>query len=113
MFFFNATATTETYTHCHTLSLHYALPIYHLIGMTDHRGAQHFIERADMRQARWTIAGFEKHIAFVGCALAMAFQQPARLFKRSEEHTSELQSLMRISYAAFCLKKKTASTPQI
>src|SRR3546814_9278495 len=26
--------------------------------------------------------------------------------KRSEEHTSELQSLMRISYAAFCLKKK-------
>src|SRR3546814_1148688 len=29
------------------------------------------------------------------------------LLKRSEEHTSELQSLMRISYAVFCLKKKT------
>src|SRR3546814_2490159 len=29
------------------------------------------------------------------------------LFERSEEHTSELQSLMRISYAVFCLKKKT------
>src|SRR3546814_2389647 len=28
-------------------------------------------------------------------------------FARSEEHTSELQSLMRISYAFFCLKKKT------
>src|SRR3546814_3317804 len=28
--------------------------------------------------------------------------------KRSEEHTSELQSLMRISYAVFCLKKKTS-----
>src|SRR3546814_6566438 len=28
------------------------------------------------------------------------------LTKRSEEHTSELQSLMRISYAVFCLKKK-------
>src|SRR3546814_2201019 len=28
-------------------------------------------------------------------------------FNRSEEHTSELQSLMRISYAVFCLKKKT------
>src|SRR3546814_1701715 len=27
-------------------------------------------------------------------------------FQRSEEHTSELQSLMRISYAVFCLKKK-------
>src|SRR3546814_1266728 len=31
---------------------------------------------------------------------------------RSEEHTSELQSLMRISYAVFCLKKKTSETPQ-
>src|SRR3546814_6739939 len=29
---------------------------------------------------------------------------------RSEEHTSELQSLMRISYAVFCLKKQTQST---
>src|SRR3546814_7649244 len=29
------------------------------------------------------------------------------LYLRSEEHTSELQSLMRISYAVFCLKKKT------
>src|SRR3546814_6917 len=31
---------------------------------------------------------------------------------RSEEHTSELQSLMRISYAVFCLKKKTTIKPQ-
>src|SRR3546814_4713555 len=31
-------------------------------------------------------------------------------FDRSEEHTSELQSLMRISYAVFCLKKKTIIT---
>src|SRR3546814_5003520 len=31
---------------------------------------------------------------------------------RSEEHTSELQSLMRISYAVFCLKKKNNQTPQ-
>src|SRR3546814_1054461 len=30
--------------------------------------------------------------------------------RRSEEHTSELQSLMRISYAVFCLKKKTEHT---
>src|SRR3546814_2968773 len=30
-----------------------------------------------------------------------------RILVRSEEHTSELQSLMRISYAVFCLKKKT------
>src|SRR3546814_10059157 len=32
------------------------------------------------------------------------------LWRRSEEHTSELQSLMRISYAVFCLKKKHVST---
>src|SRR3546814_2960886 len=31
---------------------------------------------------------------------------------RSEEHTSELQSLMRISYAVFCLKKKTRTISQ-
>src|SRR3546814_3826637 len=31
---------------------------------------------------------------------------------RSEEHTSELQSLMRISYAVFCLKKKTETEKQ-
>src|SRR3546814_2586825 len=30
---------------------------------------------------------------------------------RSEEHTSELQSLMRISYAVFCLKKKISDSP--
>src|SRR3546814_4996183 len=32
------------------------------------------------------------------------------IFLRSEEHTSELQSLMRISYAVFCLKKKKQKT---
>src|SRR3546814_9011559 len=31
-------------------------------------------------------------------------------YRRSEEHTSELQSLMRISYAVFCLKKKNINT---
>src|SRR3546814_6254604 len=44
----------------------------------------------------------------------LAARQPAEVFLgnhaaigvRSEEHTSELQSLMRISYAVFCLKKK-------
>src|SRR3546814_4507953 len=34
----------------------------------------------------------------------------ARAAARSEEHTSELQSLMRISYAVFCLKKKKKNT---
>src|SRR3546814_8979896 len=39
------------------------------------------------------------------------FQElPVRRCDRSEEHTSELQSLMRNSYAVFCLKKKTSKT---
>src|SRR3546814_3410711 len=39
-------------------------------------------------------------------ACGRAHRRPLRLHARSEEHTSELQSLMRISYAVFCLKKK-------
>src|SRR3546814_1725382 len=42
-------------------------------------------------------------------ALHLAGIEPGR---RSEEHTSELQSLMRISYAVFCLKKKTSDQPR-
>src|SRR3546814_2873772 len=37
----------------------------------------------------------------------------ARYPRRSEEHTSELQSLMRISYAVFCLKKKNHKNADI
>src|SRR3546814_6756737 len=39
-------------------------------------------------------------------AVALTLNSGAFLGERSEEHTSELQSLMRISYAVFCLKKK-------
>src|SRR3546814_3058153 len=50
----------------------------------------------------------------LGRLVAARPAQPLRLRRqqgggRSEEHTSELQSLMRISYAVFCLKKKTES----
>src|SRR3546814_5277737 len=50
-------------------------------------------------------------VAIVAAAderLVNLFAQRAvgRVLQRSEEHTSELQSLMRISYAVFCLKKK-------
>src|SRR3546814_10867937 len=42
-----------------------------------------------------------------------SFTEPIGLkaSSRSEEHTSELQSLMRISYAVFCLKKKNTTKP--
>src|SRR3546814_5957242 len=42
----------------------------------------------------------------LGVAERLDQRQDLRLQDRSEEHTSELQSLMRISYAVFCLKKK-------
>src|SRR3546814_2066769 len=43
---------------------------------------------------------------FINHVMAGAARAPTGLRRRSEEHTSELQSLMRISYAVFCLKKK-------
>src|SRR3546814_5295311 len=89
-FFFNDTATTEIYTYGHTLSLHDVLPILSGdssgdIGRRDHRGVGAARARAPADRTD-------------GSGLARG---------RSEEHTSELQSLMRISYAVFCLKKQT------
>src|SRR3546814_1733396 len=47
-------------------------------------------------------------------SFAIATMNPVELGQgRSEEHTSELQSLMRISYAVFCLKKKKKRTNTI
>src|SRR3546814_957590 len=46
------------------------------------------------------------------CASPPSCRRAARC-SRSEEHTSELQSLMRISYADFCSKKKTSTTLSI
>src|SRR3546814_1436874 len=45
-----------------------------------------------------------------GKVVARRFDLPAPNASRSEEHTSELQSLMRISYAVFCLKHKNTNS---
>src|SRR3546814_5590769 len=52
------------------------------------------------------VAGVLHGETFTGRARADVDVAPGENFTRSEEHTSELQSLMRISYAVFCLKKK-------
>src|SRR3546814_989112 len=60
----------------------------------------------DRRQHR----GFFPEVHGIGRENTGAVHHPgvaADTRERSEEHTSELQSLMRISYAVFCLKKKT------
>src|SRR3546814_4940467 len=46
------------------------------------------------------------HARVSGILERRLFEEGATVAARSEEHTSELQSLMRISYAVFCLKKK-------
>src|SRR3546814_7065225 len=46
------------------------------------------------------------------CANGLEYEAAPITPPRSEEHTSELQSLMRISYAVFCLKKKNKKTTQ-
>src|SRR3546814_5315228 len=77
----------------------------------------HFVADAQLRRRlpRLVLAAALMGIAlYFGQALVEPFAHGSLLetlpalgvFVRSEEHTSELQSLMRISYAVFCLKKK-------
>src|SRR3546814_8695204 len=51
-------------------------------------------------------------VGFGSCMMARPVVDLPQPDSRSEEHTSELQSLMRISYAVFCLKKKKTNTYQ-
>src|SRR3546814_7128283 len=54
----------------------------------------------------------ERGLPLVAAATSRHALSPAEA-QRSEEHTSELQSLMRISYAVFCLKKKNQHSLKI
>src|SRR3546814_2671174 len=103
VFVFNGSATTEIYTYGHTLSLHDALPL---------SGSRSSVFASRPAQVRRMLT-----LPTAGnsaCAARAARARPTKSTvdfsagrsKRSEEHTSELQSLMRISYAVFCLKKK-------
>src|SRR3546814_5386031 len=107
-FFCNVPEPTEIYTYCHTLSLHDALPIFFGCGL-------------GCCLCRWLCGGFRRRFFgggflrggfcgrfWFGCGLGCRGGGLGDRVDdgRSEEHTSELQSLMRISYAVFCLKKK-------
>src|SRR3546814_17995926 len=124
VFFFNYPATTDIYTYLHTLSLHDALPISEAtqprssaprVGCDPIPYLGCFL-RVALGQ-RDPDAGILEP-----CKAAALDKRPAvrpdirapeqrqcpsglTLAARSEEHTSELQSLMRTSYAVFCLKK--------
>src|SRR3546814_1529393 len=102
-FFFNDTATTEIYTYGHTLSL-----------PTLFRSLETVAEIARLERDGCDIVGMTgmpeaalaRELELDYACLALVVNPAAR----SEEHTSELQSLMRISYAVFCLKKKSHTT---
>src|SRR3546814_16479332 len=101
LFFFNVTATPEIYTTLHTLSLHAALPIS--------CPACNGMGYRPMTEDEEADAAIDLDAAAGDECRAFTEQPDDRrtdLDFRSEEHTSELQSLMRISYAVFCLKKK-------
>src|SRR3546814_13672709 len=107
-FFFNHTATTEIYTYLHPLSLPDALPILvpahcRLIlqpdGPPEVTGPMVHLESTRRFESMF-VAG---HWLLPQSDQRAPVVDPAT---RSEEHTSELQSLMRISYAVFCLKKQ-------
>src|SRR3546814_7728266 len=97
-----------------------ALPIYRIVGhgpeinadlirSVERRSAFHNAELSDdeRRFVEEQIAEGNVDVVFATSTLAAGvnFLLGSAVF-RSEEHTSELQSLMRISYAVFCLRKK-------
>src|SRR3546814_7418044 len=126
MFFFYDTATPEIYTYVHTLSLHDALPIagcerftvmrkeplhlrpaivrLHGGGGNREAGRMRGPRRCTRHRARAGSAGVALLAVRHGMTIVpviLSGGSGTRLWPRSEAHTSELQSLMRNSYAVF------------
>src|SRR3546814_3354766 len=95
----------------HTLSLHDALPISY-VAIRSGFGAR--LAEAAMRAAGERLdeldvlptQAFRIDAETIALLIDRGNSEAVTRVDRSEEHTSELQSLMRISYAVFCLKKK-------
>src|SRR3546814_14209478 len=97
LFFIN-TATTEIYTYGHSLSLHDSLPIYCIWPC-----------RLACRQPMpggWSLSASHRRARKPAMAISRSARSSKEPIMRSEEHTSEIQSLMRHSYTVFCLKTK-------
>src|SRR3546814_1090104 len=113
VFFFKYTAATEIYTYLHTLSHHDALPIFFHTTSYNHRypvGSGYSPHGDSTRTGPRLPHPAGQGSCAVFCRRGHGCSNPCLIAvsgrRRSEEHTSELQSLMRISYAVFCLKKK-------
>src|SRR3546814_10628300 len=87
-----------------------------ILGLVDIIGITQQAGRASQHLFFFNILAALIYLAFT-CATLLVLSYVGKRFNvgvkeallRSEEHTSELQSLMRISYAVFCLKKKTTT----
>src|SRR3546814_3501739 len=101
-FYLKDAATTVIDTYGHTLSLHDALPIYWVNNHSSLNDAQARVDKDGLFRAVISAQdpGVPNWLDTAGNASG------AVQGRRSEEHTSELQSLMRNSYAVFCLKTK-------
>src|SRR3546814_1968732 len=81
------------------------------------RGGQlwSLVSDTDDDGTRWRVQAERRNGMLRGSVNGAGFEAPGSILPaslRSEEHTSELQSLMRISSAVFCLKKKTHNKHQ-
>src|SRR3546814_9896535 len=71
--------------------------------------ANPFMPGLRVREDGWTAARTRRFLAVLAQSGCVSDAERVAGMSRSEEHTSELQSLMRIAYAVFCLKKKQKS----
>src|SRR3546814_10543638 len=88
----------------------------HVVYLANSSGVKVGITRATQLPTRWLDQGASQALPILRVATRQQSGFVEDLFRsqvadktnwRSEEHTSELQSIMRISYAVFCLKKQT------
>src|SRR3546814_10898094 len=90
------------------LSLHYALPICVRHERKDTVAGEFLVGAGFSRESRFALAPESPTVPALLLRSGRRWREAPDegASARSEEHTSELQSLMRISYAVFCLKKK-------
>src|SRR3546814_2978185 len=97
------TAVTSALAHAELSAHRLELEVTESVFMREGTGAEQLLDRILALGVKLSLDDFGTGYSSLGYLRKTRFST----IKRSEEHTSELPSLMRISYAVFCLKKKT------